>query len=70
MERNEIIKALYKEKPKAILIWIRIGVAYYEAALLNGEMIRFEVPVSDMGTADWYPEMEAKHLVRWITKTY
>ena len=26
----------------------------------------FEIPIEDMGTADFYNEMEAKHLLRWL----
>jgi len=32
--------------------------------------IHFEIPVDDMGTADFLPVMPAKHLLRWITETH
>jgi hypothetical protein len=68
---TEIIKkALYKEKPKAKFLYIRKGTAYYEATIGtpgSGVMvITFYVPVSDMGDADFLPEMEAKHLIRYM----
>jgi len=67
METNEIKKSLYKEKTKATLSYIRKGTAYYVTTLFSGAKIYFEIPVSDMGDADFFPEMEAKLLIRWIT---
>jgi hypothetical protein len=69
MEKNEIKKLLYKQNPKANLNYIRKGNAYYETYVLDGDfsdLINFEIPVIDMGDADFLPEMEAKYLVRWI----
>ncbi|MCP9200282.1 hypothetical protein MKO06_10205 [Gramella sp. GC03-9] len=68
MELNEIKKALYKQNPEAILQFIRIKVAYYEASLEDGTKIRFEVPVDDMGSTDFFPTMDSKLLIRWINK--
>ena len=62
----EIKKALYREKPEARLSYIRGGSAYYYADL-EALRVRFEVPVSDMGDADFGPNMDAKYLIRWIT---
>lgn len=77
MEKNEIKKALYKQNPKATLVNIRKGVANYETRIeINGEfapksiLIFFEIPVQDMGAADFYPEMESKLLNRWIADSY
>ncbi len=68
--KTEIKKALYKQKPKAILQFIRLGIAYYQTPNIevDGEqmVVKFEVPVSDMGEADFFPEMDAKLLNRWI----
>ena len=61
----EIKKALYREKPEARLSYIRGGSAYYYADL-EALRVRFEVPVSDMGDADFGPNMDAKYLIRWI----
>lgn len=65
MELNEIKKAILRQKPQARLSYIRKGSAYYYADL--SEMrVRFEIPVSDMGDADFGATMEAKLLNRWI----
>ena len=68
MEKIEIKKALYKQKPKARIKFIRMGTAYYYADL-EEKRIQFEIPVDDMGDADFLPEMEAKLLQRWINVT-
>ena len=65
MDKIEIKKRLYKEKPKAYLKYIRLGTAYYYTEL-DDLVINFEIPVSDMGTADFEPEMDAKLLNRWL----
>lgn len=71
MEKNEIKKALYKQKPTAKLEFIRVGVAYYSATITNEEdfqvKVIFEIPVDDMGDADYYSEMDAKLLIRYIS---
>lgn len=65
MDRNEIKKEVYRQYPNAKLSFIRMGVAYYYAHL--GETkINFEVPIDDMGTADFKPIMEAKLMLRWL----
>ena len=58
MKKNELKKALYKTKPKAKLIYIRNGNAYYLAEI-DDNTIRFEVPIDDMGDADFLPTMDA-----------
>lgn len=69
METNNIInnikKLLYKENPKAILDYIRNGKAYYTTQV-GDTTIKFEIPVEDMGSADFFPEMDSKFLNRWI----
>ncbi len=70
MDKNEIKKLLYKQNPIATFNYIRKGTAYYET-VVNAEFdishkINFEVPVSDMGDADFKNEMESKLLNRWI----
>ena len=65
MKTNEIKKALYRQKPQADLLYIRNQKAFYEAQLSN-QKIFFEIPVSDMGDADFLPKMDAKLLIRWI----
>jgi len=70
MEKNEIKKALYKQKPVAKLQMIRKGLAYYSATIEVNEKVdtevQFEVPVNDMGDADFFPEMDAKLLNRYL----
>lgn len=73
MNLTEIKKELYKQKPSAELVFIRKGIAYYDATLRiddNGistfKTIFFEIPVSDMGDADFTPTMDAKLLNRWL----
>lgn len=68
MRLNEIKKALYKENPHAVLKMIRNGVAYYSAHLISNDIvIQFQVPVEDMGDADFLSSMDSKLLIRWIT---
>ena len=74
MTINEIKKKFYKENPPAYLRYIRMGVAYYfvelnencKGDLYSSSTVEFEVPVDDMGTADFEHIMPAKHLLRWI----
>ncbi len=65
MRTIEIKKALYRQKPQADLLYIRNEKALYEAQL-SEQKIFFEIPVSDMGDADFLPIMDAKLLIRWI----
>jgi len=65
MEKNEIKKLLYIHKPTAKFTHIRKGHAFYKTNVVDTEVI-FDIPVIDMGDADFFDEMEAKHLVRWI----
>jgi hypothetical protein len=66
MEKNDIKKALYKEKPLATLLHIRKGSAYYFTSLADGTRVDFEVPVNDMGDTDYLNHMDAKLLIRYI----
>jgi hypothetical protein len=70
MEKNEIKKLLYKQNPKANLLYIRKGNAYYDSTIEDVDrgtvFIKFEVPIVDIGDADFFNVMEAKHLIRWI----
>lgn len=65
MELNDIKKGLYKNKPTAKMNYIRLNSAYY-STILEGQEIVFKVPTEDMGDADFYSEMDAKLLIRWI----
>lgn len=66
MEKNEVKKALYKQNPKATFNFIRKGVAYYTTEINETFQIFFEIPVIDMGDADFESTMDAKLLIRWI----
>jgi hypothetical protein len=75
MTKTEIKKELYKQKPTAELLYIRKGVAYYdskikveEEPIVKYKTIFFEVPIDDMGDADFTSKMEAKLLGRWIVE--
>lgn len=81
MTVEEIRKKIYKQKPNARFVKIRKGMAYYRSEVVDvdsgdgifGDLpvhklwgIIFEVPVSDMGDADFNADMEARLLTRWI----
>lgn len=71
MTNNEIKKLVYKQKPNALLEMIRGGTLYYRSIItvgkfLQNQPIRFQIPISDIGTTDFFPSMEAKHLLRWL----
>lgn len=69
MELNEIKKALYKENPHATLKHIRKGTAYYSSHVPSlDKVIQFEIPVEDMGDADFLAHMDSKLLIRWIVQ--
>ncbi len=68
MTITEIKKALYKQKPNAHIQFVRKGVVYYYTDL-EERRVYFEVPVDDMGDADFMPTMDAKLLNRWIVET-
>lgn len=68
MELNDIKKFLYREKPTATFMYIRKGAAYYSAWINGMHEVIFEIPVNDMGDADFLPEMDAKLLARYIQK--
>lgn len=65
MKNNELKKLLYLNKPTAFFLYIRKGHAYYKCTVNNIE-IMFDILVSDMGDADFFPEMEAQLLSRWV----
>ena len=74
MTKQEIQKELYKQKPVAEFGTILKGVAYYSARIstnhISGEdevtTIYFQIPVVDMGDANFNRSMDAKLLGRWI----
>jgi hypothetical protein len=69
MDKTEIKKQLYKQKPVAILNFIRRGIAYYGTVLYYEERpsnVYFQIPVDDMKDADFLSSMDAKLLIRWL----
>ena len=68
MKKNEIKKALYKQKPIASFMKIKDGHAYYTASIDEDDALIFNIPVSDMGDADFRPMMDAKLLIRWLVE--
>jgi len=70
MEKNEIKKALYRQKPNALLNRIYQGVLYYDSVIDEdtdiARDVHFEVPVNDIGDATFEIQMDAKLLIRWI----
>lgn len=66
METNEIKKALYKQKPKAILIKVTKDVLNYVTTINDTIVIRFLVLISDIGDASFFPEMDAQLLIRYL----
>ena len=70
MDNNEIKKSLLKNKNIAEFKFIRKGNAYYTTECFHegkavGEII-FEIPVTDMGDADFGPTLPGQLLLRWI----
>jgi hypothetical protein len=69
MELNEIKKLLYKENPNAQLMQINKQYLCYRTKVPQEDKtlyIHFAIPIHDIGDADFYAEMEAKYLIRWI----
>lgn len=64
---NTVKKKLYKDKTLAHLDFIRKHFLYYYAILDDETQIRFEVPIKDMGDASFFPVMEARHLIRYLS---
>jgi hypothetical protein len=69
---TDIKKYLLKQKPIAKFDFIRKGNAYYSVKTTTGSgdlptgKITFEIPVEDMGEADFTRNMEGNLLMRWI----
>lgn len=68
MNLNDIKKKLYKEEPDAILMYVDGSGARYNTVFDDGVVVFFQVPANEMGTTSFYPVMEAKYLIRWITE--
>ncbi len=66
MEKNEIKKELYKQKPTAKFERIIGGVAYWTCDLEDKTLIKFGVPFSDIQDTEFLNEIPAQLLIRWI----
>ena len=67
MELNDIKKRLYKENPTANLIQVRDAKLNYSTSLDNGNtVILFTIPMEETKGADFFSNMDSKHLIRWI----
>jgi hypothetical protein len=69
MNKNEIKKELYKQKPIANFEYIENGAAFYYTKIEvkdTDKIIYFQIPVEDMGNAVFTPQMEGALLIRWI----
>ena len=68
MTNTEIKKACYKQAPTAELEMVRGGNLYYTANIKTDILydVNFIVPISDIGATDFFPQMEAKFLLRWL----
>lgn len=63
MEKNEIKKALYKEKPFAVRTAYEGDYTHYVTQLKTNEIIEFHVPKSESTFED---EVPAQLLIRWL----
>lgn len=63
---NEIKKRLYKEKPKAYQVRNDEKKLRYVAAFLNGDTVKFEVPLEEGKEFVWVEP--AQLLIRWLVK--
>lgn len=62
----ELVKRIRKENPPARFINIRKGNAMWAATEWDGPLLMFQIPVSDMGEADFSARMDSKLLIRWL----
>jgi hypothetical protein len=69
VEKNDIKKALYKEKPTAKHTTSDVtmeGVFYYYTAICSLGLIQFKVPRHEMGEHPFNKEVSAQLLIRWL----
>lgn len=69
MNTNELKKLIYKDNPAAILIYVRKGRVLYRARIgEEGTNVTFDIPVEEMGDAQFDNYMDAKLLLRWLVE--
>lgn len=66
MNKDEIKKALYKQKPIAELIHVKKNGVTYMTSLIPGGFVVFRVPLNEIGDAEWLVEMPSQLLIRYI----
>lgn len=77
MTLTEIKKELYKRDIKAKLDVVKKGFLYYSTDPIKMDgyslelcpIVHFIVPFDDIGDGLFFPEMPAKHLIRYIYPT-
>jgi len=66
MTHTEIKKELYRQNPLAHFMGAKKGHMHYRTILVDEKHVWFEVPFTDIGDAVFYPDMDAKLLIRWL----
>ena len=72
MDKNQIKKEIYKQNPFADFHCIRDSYLYYVSSVeVDSEtklrkIMRFDIPLSEVSGAKFFPKMEAKLLIRWM----
>lgn len=67
MNKNEIKKAIYREKPRAFATIIVDGHLYFMCHLEDKSSPTFKIPIEELKGATWdCQEMDAKLLLRWL----
>lgn len=74
MELNEIKKYLYKNPVKAKLLSVSKNFLLYQIEISETTedlsrrfgLIPIYIPISEIEDGRFYPEEDAKHLIRWI----
>ena len=61
------VKQLKEEKSIAYFVVINNGVMFYESFLgKNEDVVKFEIPINDIGKNKFKRQMEAIELIEWI----
>lgn len=71
MNRNDVKKALYKEKPIAkitddLILITPIESLSYKTRLSNGYVVYFNIPLSDWPNSNMIKIIESQLLIRWL----
>lgn len=75
MEKNDVKKALYREKPVAKHMMngqdeTSGKYRWYCTAINDGTVVAFKVPESEMGEGLFESEVPAQLLIRWLVDAY